>query len=154
MCYKIVNLWFDNSGIHFKFRQHSPNDSVRKTLCHISCLVVLCKLQRLFSVDIEITGWLWMFRAWVQVAVRYLSYNPNFFHPVVLSLCQSSGRAVWCAGLDRSYTGYRVRIPLEAWMFVLDFLCCVVLCRWRPCDELITRPRSPTICRNRLGNKK
>jgi hypothetical protein len=22
------------------------------------------------------------------------------------------------------------------------------------CDELITRPRSPTICRNRLGNQK
>jgi hypothetical protein len=35
-------------------------------------------------------------------------------------------------------------------LFVHVSLCCVVLCRYRPCDGLITRPRSPTICRNRL----
>jgi hypothetical protein len=55
---------------------------------------------------------------------------------------------------DSSYTGSRVRIPLKAWMFVLVFLYCIVLCRYRPCDELITRPRSPTVCRNRLRNQK
>jgi hypothetical protein len=44
--------------------------------------------------------------------------------------------------------GSRVRIPLKAWMFVRVFLCCVVLCRQRPCDRLITCPRSPTICLN------
>jgi hypothetical protein len=43
--------------------------------------------------------------------------------------------------------GSWVWIPLKAWMFVLIFLCCVVLCRQRPCVELITRPRSPTKCR-------
>jgi hypothetical protein len=37
-------------------------------------------------------------------------------------------------------------------MFVRVFLCCVVLCRWRPCDGLITRPRSPTICLNSSRN--
>jgi hypothetical protein len=58
---------------------------------------------------------------------------------------RSGGRAVWGTGLERSYTGSQVRIPLTAWMFVLVCLCCVVLCR--PCDELITRPRSPTVCR-------
>jgi hypothetical protein len=70
------------------------------------------------------------------------------------SISRSNGCAVWGAGLDRSYTGARVRIPLKAWMFVRVFLCCVVLCRWKPCDELISRPRSLTICRNRLGNQK
>jgi hypothetical protein len=45
------------------------------------------------------------------------------------SSSRSSGRAVWGTGLDRSHTGSRIRIPLKAWMFVLIFLCCVVLCR-------------------------
>jgi hypothetical protein len=31
-------------------------------------------------------------------------------------------------------------------MFVCVFLCCVVLCRQRPCVGLIPRPRSPTKC--------
>jgi hypothetical protein len=48
--------------------------------------------------------------------------------------------------------GSWVRIPLKAWMFVRVFLCCVVLCRQRPCDGLITRPRSPTICLNSSRN--
>jgi hypothetical protein len=48
--------------------------------------------------------------------------------------------------------GSWIRIPLKAWMFVRVFLCCVVLCRLRPCDGLITRPRSPTICLNRSRN--
>jgi hypothetical protein len=30
------------------------------------------------------------------------------------------------------------------------FLCCVVLCRYRPCVRLIPRPRSPTKCPNRF----
>ena len=36
----------------------------------------------------------------------------------------------------------RIRIPLRAWMFVpcLYMLCCP---KQRPCDELITHPRSP-----------
>jgi hypothetical protein len=29
----------------------------------------------------------------------------------------------------------------------LVFLRCVVLCRFRPCDGLIPRPGSPTVCR-------
>jgi hypothetical protein len=45
-----------------------------------------------------------------------------------------------------------VRIPLKAWMFVRVFLCFVVLCRYRHCDGLITRPRSPTICLNSSRN--
>jgi hypothetical protein len=48
--------------------------------------------------------------------------------------------------------GSWVRIPLKAWMFVRVFLCCVVLCRYRPCDGLITRPRSPAICLNSSRN--
>jgi hypothetical protein len=47
--------------------------------------------------------------------------------------------------------GSWVRIPLKAWMFV-RVLCCVVLCRQRPCDGQITRPRSPTICLNSSRN--
>jgi hypothetical protein len=48
--------------------------------------------------------------------------------------------------------GSWVRIPLKAWMFFRVFLCCVVLCRYRPCDGLITRPSSPTICLNSSRN--
>jgi hypothetical protein len=48
--------------------------------------------------------------------------------------------------------GSWVRIPLKAWMFVGIFLCYVVLCRWRPCEGLITRPRSPTIRLNSSRN--
>jgi hypothetical protein len=36
--------------------------------------------------------------------------------------------------------------PLRAWIFALG-LCSVILCRYRPWDGLITRPRSPTVCR-------
>lgn len=45
-----------------------------------------------------------------------------------------------------------VRILLETWMFVLDSLCCAVLFRQKPCDGLITRPRSSTKCINRSSN--
>jgi hypothetical protein len=46
-----------------------------------------------------------------------------------ISVLPISGRAVWGAGLEPSYTGSRVRIPLRAWMFVLVCPWCVVLCR-------------------------
>jgi hypothetical protein len=29
----------------------------------------------------------------------------------------------------------------------LVFLRCLILCRYKPCDGLITRPGSPTVCR-------
>jgi hypothetical protein len=32
-------------------------------------------------------------------------------------------------------------------MFILVFLCCVVLCRQRPCNGPTSHPRSPTKCR-------
>jgi hypothetical protein len=40
--------------------------------------------------------------------------------------------------------GSWVRIPLKSWMFVCVYS--VFVCRYQPCDELITRPRSPTDC--------
>jgi hypothetical protein len=43
--------------------------------------------------------------------------------------------------------GSWVRIPLKSWMFVRVFLC-----SYRPCNGLITRPRSPTICLNSSRN--
>jgi hypothetical protein len=43
-----------------------------------------------------------------------------------------SGHAVWGGGLDRLDTEISwVRIQRTAWMFVLVYLCCVVLCRYR-----------------------
>jgi hypothetical protein len=33
-------------------------------------------------------------------------------------------------------------------------LCCVALCKYRPCDGLIAHPGSPNVRRNRLGNQK
>jgi hypothetical protein len=44
--------------------------------------------------------------------------------------------------------GSWVRIPLKAWKFVLPF-CVVLSCVGkRSCDELVTRPVSPTKCLN------
>jgi hypothetical protein len=47
--------------------------------------------------------------------------------------------------------GSWVRIPHKAWIFCMCMclfcLCCPVF-RQRPCDELITPPRSPTVCKN------
>jgi hypothetical protein len=46
------------------------------------------------------------------------------------------------------------RVPLKLWMFVCAFILCLLclVCRWRPCRELIPRPRSPTdryrLCKN------
>jgi hypothetical protein len=59
------------------------------------------------------------------------------------------GRSQWLRGLRHEPSspartmGSWVRIPLDVWM-----LLCVhsVLCRWRPCDGLIPRPRGPTTC--------
>jgi hypothetical protein len=45
--------------------------------------------------------------------------------------------------LDRTL-GSWVRILLKAWMFVCVYS--VFVCRLRPCDGLITRPRSPADC--------
>jgi ribose/xylose/arabinose/galactoside ABC-type transport system permease subunit len=54
---------------------------------------------------------------------------PVYFILDLITLITSGGRSRGHAGLDRLYTGSWVRIPLKAWMFVLVFLCCVVLCR-------------------------
>lgn len=40
--------------------------------------------------------------------------------------------------------GSWVRFPLEAQINIHLFLCCVILCRWRPCDGLITSPTGST----------
>jgi hypothetical protein len=60
---------------------------------------------------------------------------------------QSSGHGVWGVGLERVYTGSRVRIPLGHGCLSLVFLRYLDLCRYRPCDELLPRPRSSTVCR-------
>jgi hypothetical protein len=36
--------------------------------------------------------------------------------------------------------------PTRGIMSVCIYSVCVVLCRWRPCDGLIPRPRSPIVC--------
>jgi hypothetical protein len=52
---------------------------------------------------------------------------------------------ILAAWLQRSW----VQIPLQAWMFLpcLYMLCCP---KKRPCDDLITQPRSPAmyVCQN------
>jgi hypothetical protein len=59
-----------------------------------------------------------------------------------------NGRSQWARGLGHELSspartlGSWVRIPLQVRMFA--FILC--LCRQRPCDELIPRPRSPTDC--------
>jgi hypothetical protein len=68
--------------------------------------------------------------------------------------CMPVTVAVWSEAwvLAGWLLGSGVRIPLKAWMFVRIFLCCVVLCTYRPCDGLITRPGNPTICLNSSRN--
>jgi hypothetical protein len=70
-----------------------------------------------------------------------------FFHQPVTVAVLSEAWVLACWLL-----GSWVLIPLKAWMFVRVFLYCVVLCRQRPCDGLITYPRSPTICLNSSWN--
>jgi hypothetical protein len=45
-----------------------------------------------------------------------------------------------------SHTLDRVPVPLRVWIFDLVCLCCVVRCRSRPCDEVVTRLRSSIVC--------
>lgn len=52
---------------------------------------------------------------------------------------------LWPRGLRHRATAL-FRIPLRAQMFILAFVCSVLLCGYRPCDELIIRSRSPTVC--------
>jgi hypothetical protein len=44
-----------------------------------------------------------------------------------------------------SYAGSWVRIPHKAWMSVCEFILCLScsMCRYRPCDRLMTLPRNP-----------
>jgi hypothetical protein len=44
--------------------------------------------------------------------------------------------------------GSWVRIPLREWISVCAFILCLYcpVCNQLPCDGLITRPRSPTVC--------
>jgi hypothetical protein len=76
-----------------------------------------------------IHNWVAMLR-WVGRQGSHLNLNViGYFILTRYWRCRCSGRAVWGADLDRSCTGSRVRIPLKAWMCVLVFLYCVVLCR-------------------------
>jgi hypothetical protein len=64
----------------------------------------------------------------------------------------SNCRSQWPRGLGlrpSSLTHCDCRFKFH---IVLVFLCCVVLCRQRPCNGLVTRPSSPTKCRNGLRN--
>jgi hypothetical protein len=64
------------------------------------------------------------------------------------------GRSQWPRGLRHEMfslartLGSCARIPLKAWMSVLCvfILCLCSVCKQRPCDGLIPRPRSPTDC--------
>jgi hypothetical protein len=65
------------------------------------------------------------------------------------------GQTQWQCGLRHELIllgrtlGSWVRIPLRAWLFSVCVVCaflCVCVQVERPCDELITRPRSPTDC--------
>jgi hypothetical protein len=98
----------------------------------------------------------WMFTSTPSVSLLdvVVRHRGNlFFHSYV----QVKSRSQWPCGLRR---GSR---PVGCWdrgfesrsrhgCLSLVFLCCVVLCRSRPCDGLITRPRSPTICLNNSRN--
>jgi hypothetical protein len=56
-----------------------------------------------------------------------------------------------CTIFARSEAGIVGSIPtqgMDVWYVYVFILClCCPVFRWRPCDELITRPRSPTACK-------
>jgi hypothetical protein len=64
----------------------------------------------------------------------------------VRSRARTCGRDARPKVLASPALGPWVRIPLKAWVYVRVFLSCVVLCRQRPCDGLITGPRIATKC--------
>jgi hypothetical protein len=65
-------------------------------------------------------------------------------------VARSDERALSARALDRGFDS-RLWHDFLLW----SFLCCVVLYRYRPSEELICRPRSPTVCRkNCLENQK
>jgi hypothetical protein len=66
-------------------------------------------------------------------------------NPVVV---RSEAWALSAITLDR---GFEIR--LGRGYLSLVFLCCVVLCMYRPCEELITRPGSPTVWSKKLITK-
>jgi len=85
-----------------------------------------------------------------------ISFNYTIYF-IVLYLCNFIlSRSQWPRSLryvvySTAWTlGSRVRIPLGAFIYVRVFLCCVVLCRQRPCVGLIPRPGCLNRCRNRI----
>jgi hypothetical protein len=66
--------------------------------------------------------------------------------PIAFLCSWPRGKIYELSSLARTLRSW-VRIPLNAWMSVCVYsvLCCPV-CRWRPCNGLIARPRSPTVC--------
>jgi hypothetical protein len=88
---------------------------------------------------------------------KHFSSFPFMLHvsatPCFLCSNDSSSRSQWTRGLRHKLSSLTltlkswVRIPLKAWISVLCAfilcLCCSV-CRQRPCDGLIPRPRRPT----------
>jgi hypothetical protein len=79
---------------------------------------------------------------WWKFNTFVICINGNYTQKLPVTVAVRSEAWVLAGWLLGSW----VRIPLKAWMFVRVFLCRVVLCRYRPCDGLITHPRGPTTC--------
>jgi hypothetical protein len=100
------------------------------------CPDIRCKIQREFRFCSDILFLMICIPSGVGLSGKIIKF-----------LCRSQ----WSCGLRRGSW------PVGCWdrgfesrsrhgCLSLVFLCCVFLCRYRPCDELITRPRSPTVC--------
>jgi hypothetical protein len=91
----------------------------------------------------------------MSVLIKCQSHLPRKTASII-----NEGRSQWPRGLRHELSslartlGSWVWIPLKALVSVCAFilcLCCPV-CGWRPCDGLNPRPRSPTVCVERLRN--
>jgi hypothetical protein len=84
------------------------------------------------------TGWNGM--DWID-----LDQDRDQWSALVKSECEISGRSQWPRDLRHEQSspartlGWWVRISVKAWMRV----CVYSVCRQRPCNGLIPRPRSP-----------
>jgi hypothetical protein len=92
-----------------------------------------------------------LFYSFLSVKLNILICIKSLLPRILVRFNSEKCRFQWPSGLRQVLSsaaartlGSQVRILLRAWMFVCVFLCCVVLCRYRPCAGLIPPPRSPT----------
>jgi hypothetical protein len=76
----------------------------------------------------------------------FAHHSPNLATLMIFGACSVAAVSErWAMSARALNRGFETCLGYGSLSLV--FLCCVVLCRQRPCDELITGPRIPNVCR-------